>query len=183
MMLTISALAMIHARRHNMNLTRRPSVITMERRTFMAILSGVFLGVLSTAEAQEPGKSLPGAPAPRTVVLELQQALALATGRLLAMDAAGVLSYVSDRYRSDSLTKPAIREQLWALFGLYDTLRAKVRIDDVRTVGEDAWVYSTGEVSGRLRVLGTWMPVLSWQHEPEVARREQGVWRLYGNQK
>ena len=166
-----------------MNLTRRPSVITMERRTFMAILSGVFLGVLSTAEAQEPGKGLPGAPAPRTVVLELQQALALATGRLLAMDAAGVLSYVSDRYRSDSLTKPAIREQLWALFGLYDTLRAKVRIDDVRTVGEDAWVYSTGEVSGRLRVLGTWMPVLSWQHEPEVARREQGVWRLYGNQK
>ena len=183
MMLTISALAMINARRHNMNLTRRPSVITMERRTFMAILSGVPLGVLSTAEAQEPGKGLPGAPAPRTVVLELQQALALATGRLLAMDAAGVLSYVSDRYRSDSLTKPAIREQLWALFGLYDTLRAKVRIDDVRTVGEDAWVYSTGDVSGRLRVLGTWMPVLSWQHEPEVARREQGVWRLYGNQK
>jgi len=183
MMLTISALAMINVRRHNMNLTRRPSVITMERRTFMAILSGVFLGVLSTAEAQEPGKGLPGAPAPRTVVLELQQALALATGRLLAMDAAGVLSYVSDRYRSDSLTKPAIREQLWALFGLYDALRAKVWIDDVRTVGEDAWVYSTGEVSGRLRVLGTWMPVLSWQHEPEVARREQGVWRLYGNQK
>jgi len=183
MMLTISALAMINARRHNMNLTRltrRPSVITMERRTFMAILS---LGVLSTAEAQEPGKGLPGAPAPRNVVLELQQALALATGRLQAMDAAGVLSYVSDRYRSDSLTKPALREQLWALFGLYDTLRAKVRIDDVRTVGEDAWVYSTGEVSGRLRVLGTWMPVLSWQHEPEVARREQGVWRLYGNQK
>jgi len=183
MMLTISALAMINARRHNMNLTRRPSVITMERRTFMAILSGVLLGVLSTAEAQEPGKGLPGAPAPRNVVLELQQALALATGRLQAMDAAGVLSYVSDRYRSDSLTKPAIREQLWALFGLYDTLRAKVRIDDVRTVGEDAWVYSTGEVSGRLRVLGTWMPVLSWQHEPEVARQEQGVWRLYGNQK
>ena len=183
MMLTISALAMINTRRHNMNLTRRRSVITMERRTFMAILSGVLLGVLSTAEAQEPGKGLPGAPAPRTVVLELQQALALATGRLHAMDAAGVLSYVSDRYRSDSLTKPAIREQLWALFGLYDTLRAKVRIDDVRTVGEDAWVYSTGEVSGRLRVLGTWMPVLSWQHEPEVARREQGVWRLYGNQK
>ena len=76
-----------------------------------------------------------------------------------------------------------MRAALWALFALYDTLRAKVQIDDVRTVGEDAWVYSTGEVSGRLRVLGTWMPVLSWKHEPEVARREQGVWRLYGNQK
>jgi len=48
--------------------------------------------------------------------------------------------------------------------------------------GEQAWVYSTGEVSGRLRGLGTWMPVLSWKHEPEIARREQGVWRLYGDQ-
>ena len=155
----------------------------MERRAFMAILSGGLLAVLSAAEAQESGKGLPGAPAPRSVVLELQQALALATGRLQAMDAAGVLSYVSDRYRSDSLTKPAVREQLWALFSVYDTLRAKVHIDDVHTVGEDAWVYSTGEVSGRLRMLGTWMLVLSWTHEPEVARREQGVWRLYGNQK
>ena len=155
----------------------------MKRRTFMTMVSGGLLALLSAAEGQEAGKGLPGAPAPRSVVLELQHALALATGRLQAMDAAGVLGYVSDRYRSDSLTKPAIREQLRALFSLYDTLRAKVQIDDVRTVGEDAWVYSTGEVSGRLRVLGTWMPVLSWKHEPEVARREQGVWRLYGNQK
>jgi hypothetical protein len=155
----------------------------MERRVFMAIVSGGLLGALAPAEAQGPGEGLPGAPAPRNVVLELQQALALAAGRLQAMDGAGVLSYVSDRYRSDSLTKPALREQLSALFALYDTLRAKVQIDDVRTVGEDAWVYSTGEVSGRLRMLGTWMPVLSWKHEPEVARREQGLWRLYGNQK
>jgi hypothetical protein len=154
---------------------------------FRAALAIAFaLAILAAplaAEAQDPAKGLPGARAPRNVVLELQQTLALATGRLQAMDAAGVLSHVSDRYRSDSLTKPAIREQLWALFALYDTLRAKVQIDDVRTVGEDAWVYSTGEISGRLRGLGTWMPVLSWTQEPEVARREQGVWRLYGNQK
>jgi len=26
------------------------------------------------------------------------------------------------------------------------------------------------------------MPVLSWKREPEGARREQGVWRLYGDQ-
>jgi hypothetical protein len=52
----------------------------------------------------------------------------------------------------------------------------------VRTAGEQAWVYSTGEVSGRLRGFGTWMPILSWKHEPEVARREQGSWRLYGYQ-
>jgi hypothetical protein len=50
-------------------------------------------------------------------------------------------------------------------------------------VGEDAWVYSTGELSGRLRGVGMWMSVLSWKREPEVARREQGVWRLYGNQR
>jgi hypothetical protein len=98
------------------------------------------------------------------------------------MDEAGVLSHVSDRYRSDAFTKAAVREQLRLLFSLYDTLRPKVQIDDVRTVGEDAWVYSTGEVSGRLRGVGMWMPVLSWKHEPEVARREQGIWRLYGNQ-
>lgn len=150
--------------------------------SFVLITLGL-LAVLLTAEAQEPAKGLPGAPAPRNVALELQQALALATGRLQAMDEAGVLSHFSDRYRSDSITKPAVREQLRALFALYDTLQAKVQIDDVRTVGEDAWVYSTGEVSGRLRGLGMWMPVLSWKHEPEVARREQGVWRLYGDQK
>ena len=90
----------------------------MERRTFMAMVSGGLLAVLPAAEAQESGNGLPGAPASRNVVLELQQALALATGRLQAMDEAGVLSHVSDRYRSDSLTKPAIREQgVWRLYG------------------------------------------------------------------
>jgi hypothetical protein len=98
------------------------------------------------------------------------------------MDEAGVLSHVSDHYRTDPLTKAAIREQLRVMFALYDTLRAQVRIDEARTAGEQAWVYSTGEVSGRLRWLGTWTPILSWRHEPEVAQREQGVWRLYGYQ-
>jgi len=140
------------------------------------------LAVLVASAATGQGKALPGAPAPRHVVFELQQELSHATGRLQAMDEAGVLSHVSDRYRSDSFTKAAVREQLRLLFSLYDTLRPNVRIDDVRTVGEEAWVYSTGELSGRLRGVGMWMPVLSWTHEPEVARREQGVWRLYGNQ-
>jgi hypothetical protein len=153
------------------------------RRAFIGMLALALLAAAFAAEAREPRKVLSGAAAPRDVVLELQQSLALATGRLQAMDAAGVLSHVSDRYRSDSLTKPAIRQELLALFTLYDALRARVQIDDVRTVGEDAWVYSTGEISGRVRGLGTWMTVLSWKHEPEVARREQGVWRLYGNQK
>ena len=32
-------------------------------------------------------------------------------------------------------------------------MRAQLRLDEVRTAGEQAWVYSTGEVSGRLRGL------------------------------
>ena len=141
----------------------------------------VLAGPLAS-EAQDPGKVLPGAPAPRNVVLELQQALTVAIERFQAMDRAGVLSQISNQYRTDALTKAGIGEQLRVMFALYDAVRAQVHIDEVRTAGEQAYVYSTGEVSGRLRGLGTWMPVLSWKHEPEVARREQGVWRLYGYQ-
>ena len=57
------------------------------------------------------------------------------------------------------------------MFALYDTVRARVRIDEVRMVDGAAWVYSTGEISGRLRGLGVWTTVLSWEREPEVARR------------
>ena len=125
------------------------SVVT-GRRAFIGTLAfGILLRPFA-ADAQQPSEQLPGAPAPRSTVLELQQALAVATARLHAMDEAGVLSHVSDRYRSSSLTKPAIREQLRAVFTLDDTVRAKVELDDVRTSGRDTWVYSTGEVSGRL---------------------------------
>ena len=154
----------------------------IDRRTFLAGTGAVLLATPLAAEAQQAGTVLPGDPAPRNVIIELQQALAHAIDRFQAMDEAGVLSHVSDHYRTDPLTKAAIREQLHVMFGLYDTLRAQVRIDEARTAGEHAWVSSTGEVSGRLRWLGTWMPVLFWRHEPEVVRREQGVWRLYGYQ-
>ena len=154
----------------------------MERRHFLlTALAGAFAAPRAI-EAQQAGKVLPWDPAPRKVILELQQALAHAIERFQVMDEAGVLSHVSDHYRTDPLTKAAIREQLRMMFTLYDTLRAKVRIDEARTAGEQAWVYSTGEVSGRLRWLGAWTSILSWQHEPEVAQREQGVWRLYGYQ-
>jgi hypothetical protein len=142
----------------------------------------VVLGGPLASEAQDPGKVPPGAPASPNVVLELQQALTAATERFQAMDRTGVLSQISNQYRTDSLTKATIGEQLRVMFTLYDTVRVQVQIDEVRAAGDQAWVYSTGEVSGRLRGLGTWMPVLSWKHEPEVARREQGVWRLYGFQ-
>jgi len=154
----------------------------MERRTFMALVSGGLLAAPLASEAQDPGKLLPGGPASRNVVLELQHALTVAIERFQAMDRAGVLSHISNQYRTDSLTKAAIGEQLRVMFALYDTVRAQVHIDEVRAAGEQARVYSTGEVSGRIRGLGTWMLVLSWKHEPEVARREQGVWRLYGDQ-
>ena len=146
-----------------------------------ALSLGLFAAPLA-ADAPRAGKVLPWDPAPRTVILELQQALAHAIERFQAMDEAGVLSHVSDSYRTGPLTKAAIREQLRVMFTLYDTLRAQARLDEARTAGDQAWVYSTGEVWGRLRWLGTWTPILSWQHEPEVAQREQGVWRLYGYQ-
>jgi hypothetical protein len=119
-------------------------------------------------------------PAPVATVGELQQTLAAATGRFQAMDAAGVLAYVSDRYRNGPITKASIRDDLLAMFALYDTVRARVRIDEVRMVDGAAWVYSTGEVSGRLRGLGAWTTVLSWEREPEVARRDGAAWRLEG---
>jgi hypothetical protein len=68
------------------------------------------------------------------------------------------------------------------MFLLYDTMRARVNVDEVRLVGEQAWVWSSGEALGRLPFVGQWMTVLSWQRELEIARREAGVWRLYGYQ-
>jgi hypothetical protein len=153
--------------------------------TVVKLVAALTLGLCAAplaADAQQEGKVLSWDPAPRRVLLELQQALAHAIDRFQAMDEAGLLSHISDHYRTDPLTKAAIREQLRVMFALYDTLRAQVRIDEARTAGERAWVFSTGEVSGRLRWLGTWTPILAWQHEPEVAQREQGVWRLYGYQ-
>lgn len=124
----------------------------------------------------------PGRPAPHAIVLELQHALDDAVRRFDAMDPAGVLAHVSDRYRTGPLTKPVLGEQLRALFALHDQVRARVRIDEVRLVGDHAWVYSTGDVTGRIRWVGSAIPVLSWQRELEVARREDGRWRLFGYQ-
>lgn len=111
---------------------------------------------------------------------ELQRALADATQRFQAMDTAGVLAHVSAQYRSGPITKESIREHLLAMFALYDTVHARVRVDDIRLVDGAAWVYSTGEVTGRLRGIGAWTTVLSWEREPEIARRENNSWRLTG---
>jgi hypothetical protein len=123
-----------------------------------------------------------GTAAPAGVVREVEAGLARAVQRFEARDVAGVLVQVSEQYRTGPLTKAAIREQLLATYGIYDSVKATVRVDEVRMVGEHAWVYSTGEVSGRLRFLGTPIVFLSWERELEVARREGGAWRLFGYQ-
>jgi hypothetical protein len=124
-----------------------------------------------------------GSPAPAPVERALSAALAQATAAFEAKDAAGVLAHISEHYRTGPFTKAAVRAQILALFQLYDALRARVRIDEVRIVGEHAWVYSSGEISGRLPVLGSWMTIHWWERELEVARPEGGAWRLYGYQR
>ena len=119
--------------------------------------------------------------APPELVSELGPAVERARQRFEARDAAGVLAHVSEQYRSGGLTKADLRQQLLAMFALYEVLRAGVIIDKVQVVDGAVWVYTSGEVSGRLPLLG-WVPVLTWQNEPEVARREDAGWRLFGFQ-
>ena len=113
---------------------------------------------------------------------ELKATLARGVARFEAKDLPGVLRFVSDQYWTGPLTKPTLRQQLVALFQVYEQLRAHVRIDEVRLVGDRAWVYSTGEVSGQIPMVGQWMTLFAWERELEVARRENGGWRLYGYQ-
>jgi hypothetical protein len=116
------------------------------------------------------------------VVGELRAALAHGVARFQAKDLAGVLALVSEQYWTGPFTKPAVRAQLQGMFQVYQELRAAVRVDDVRLVGEHAWVYTTGEIAGQLPVVGQWMGLFAWERELEVARREAGAWRLYGYQ-
>jgi hypothetical protein len=134
------------------------------------------------------GMSAPPAPAapearaaPPELVSELRPVVDQARQRFEARDLAGVLAHVSEQYRSGGLTKADVRQQLLAMFSLYEVLRARVRIDNVQVADGVVWVYTSGEVTGRLPLAG-WMTVLTWQNEPEVARREEAGWRLFGFQ-
>jgi hypothetical protein len=124
----------------------------------------------------------PGVPAPPQVVAEVRATLGSADQRFEARDLQGVLAHISEQYRTGPLTKAALRNQLAAMFGIHDAMRVQVRIDEVRLVGEQAWVYSTGEASGRLPFIGQWISLFWWERELEIARRENGVWRLFGYQ-
>ncbi len=146
----------------------------------MALACALGLPGPSLIGAGEPER--PGIAAPPATVGEIQAALRLAIDRFEARDVAGVVAHVSEHYRTGPFTKPGVREQLRAIYGVYDEVRARVRVDQVRMVGEHAWVYSSGDVSGRLPLLGYWVSILSWERELEVARREGGGWRLFGYQ-
>lgn len=148
---------------------------------FLVLALAISLPVAGALAAED--RSLPGTPAPPQIVTEIRQTLDAAIARFDAMDTAGVLAHVSDQYRTGTLTKAGIAEQLRAVFALHDQVRARIRIDEVRMVGDIAWVYSTGDVTGRLRMVGGQTPVLSWARELEMARREDGRWRLYGYQR
>lgn len=124
----------------------------------------------------------PGAAAPAGVVAELQAALAQGLQRFEAKDLAGVLGLVSEQYWTGPLTRSTLHAQLAVIFQIYPQVRARVRLDEVRLVGEHAWVYSTGEIAGQLPFVGQWAPLFAWERELEVARRERGAWRLFGYQ-
>jgi hypothetical protein len=85
-----------------------------------------------------PTTPAPGAPAaqaaPPALVSELGRVVEHARQRFEARDAAGVLAHVSEQYRSGGLTKADLRQQLLAMFALYEVLRAGVTLGDVRWI-------------------------------------------------
>jgi hypothetical protein len=149
-------------------------------RQLVALLA-LTLGAGAAALDAAPPAPVVATPASPEVTAELQRAVEQARARFELRDLAGVLTSVSEQYRSSGMTKAAVRDQLNGMFALYQQLRARVTVDRVEMVGEGAWVYTTGEVSGRLPIVG-WVTVLTWQGEPEVARRETTGWRLFGFQ-
>jgi hypothetical protein len=154
------------------------------RHRFGRALIVVVLGLLGLAAADPPKPPPPArvaVPAAPAVTAEIARLVETARQRFEARDVAGVLAHVSEQYRSAGFTKAAVRQQILAMFGLYQEMRARVRLDAVEVVDGATWLYTTGELSGRLPLMG-WMTVLAWQREPEVVRREGADLRLFGFQ-
>jgi hypothetical protein len=155
---------------------------------FTSLLAGALLFAAASlaggagAPVQPSPQEPPGTAAPVEVVRQLQAEVTTAARQFERRDTEGVLRHVSEKYRTGPFTKPALRSHLQTMFALYDAMKVQVRIDTVRMVGDHAWVYSSGELTGHFSWLDRWVPVLSWQRELEVARRENGVWRLFGYQ-
>src|SRR5690242_13580457 len=111
--------------------------------TWLLLLATVTAAL--AAPAPPPRVAVPAAP---EVTAELGRLVETARQRFEARDAGGVLGYVSDQYRSAGLSKSAVRQQLAAMFGLYQELRARVTVDAVEVVDGATWLYTTGEVTG-----------------------------------
>src|SRR5207245_10278611 len=103
-------------------------------------------GMLAT-----PAPGVPGArAAPPELVNELRPVVEHARQRFEARDATGVLEHVAEQYRSGGLTKAELRQQILAMFLLYEVLRARFTIDDVQVVDGSVRVYTGRVVSGRV---------------------------------
>jgi len=154
----------------------------MERRTFMAILSGVFWGY-----CPPPRPRSPQGPARRSRSAHCGPRAPAGAGPRDRAPAGhgcgGGAELRLRRYRSDSLTKPAIREQLWgAVRALRHASGERFGSTNVRTVVRTHGCTRREKSPGGCGLLGTWMPVLSWRTSRRW-RGGAGVWRLYGNQK
>jgi hypothetical protein len=87
-------------------------------------LQVVALIALTLCVAGVPATPAPGAPVAQAaqpeLVSELGPVVERARQRFEARDAAGVLAHVSEQYRSGGLTKADLRQQLLAMFALYE---------------------------------------------------------------
>ena len=162
--------------------SRRPRLDPPTRAARPAPARPATPGPSPAPAAPSPAEPRPGTPAPPAVVAEIRATLARALERFEARDAEGVLAHVSEEYWTGPLNKRAVRAQLVTILQLHQQVRARVQVDDVRLVGAHAWVWTTGEMTGQLALVGQWVRLFVWERELEVARREQGVWRLYGYQ-
>jgi hypothetical protein len=115
-------------------------------------------------------------------VEEIRATIARAVDRFQARDLEGVLAHVSEEYWTGPLGKRTVRAQLLAIYQIHQQVRARVQLDEVRLVGSRAWVWTSGDVAGQVALVGQWLGLFVWERELEVARQEQGVWRLYGYQ-
>jgi hypothetical protein len=155
--------------------------VSFDRRRVHILAAALLVLLLWTSASGTSTAPRMATPAPPGTAEELGALVEQARRRFVARDAAGVLGHLADNYRSSGITKPDVRQQLLALYALYEELRARVQLDHVEIVDGDVWFYTTGEVTGRLPLVG-WVTVLSWHREPEVARRQGDVWRLVGFQ-
>lgn len=157
------------------------SWIVVTRRGRLIVAFGLCLSLTATALASPAEAPATRFIAPPAVAAEIRAAVERARTRFEARDAAGVLANVSEHYRSAGLTKTAVRQQLLAMFSLYEELRARVRVERVEIADGRTEFFTTGDVAGRMPLVG-WVTVLSWETQPEVARREGNGWRLFGFQ-